>query len=86
MVIWLIQKDKSPFITHHAKASLNFQISVAIYAIGLAITCIIPFVIFLSALALIGLAIFALVVSIKGAVAANKGEGYSYPLSLDLIK
>jgi uncharacterized protein len=82
LVIWLIKKDQMPFVDHHGKEALNFQITLAIafMVAGLAVFCIIgPFLI-----PIIGLA--DLIFSIIACVAASKGEYYKYPVSLRLIK
>jgi uncharacterized Tic20 family protein len=35
LVIWLLKKDEMPFVDHHGKEALNFQITLAIvYVIG----------------------------------------------------
>ncbi|MFN9603972.1 MAG: DUF4870 domain-containing protein [Planctomycetota bacterium] len=82
LIVWLIQKDKMPFVDDQGKESLNFQITVLIatFAAGLT-TCIgIGFV-------LVPLVVIAdIVFCILGAVAANRGEAYRYPVTLRLIK
>src|SRR5438045_1785285 len=40
LIIYLIKKDESAFISAHAKESLNFQITVSIVIFGLIITII----------------------------------------------
>jgi uncharacterized Tic20 family protein len=75
LVIYLIYKDRDPFIRRHAAQALNFQI---IAAIGFIVSGILTIVIigFLT-----GLAVFVcwIVFPIMGAIAANKGEEYTYP-------
>jgi uncharacterized Tic20 family protein len=81
LVIFLVFKDRSPFVRRHAVEALNFWITVYI---ALAISLALMFV-------LIGfvtfpvVAIAALVFSIIAAVAANRGENYRYPMTLRLI-
>lgn len=87
LIIWLIKKDEHTFIDEHGKEALNFQISMALYAmIGGAvcfITCIgvvlIPFLV--GVIYLIDL-IFLIIAAVK----ANNGERYRYPLSIRFIK
>jgi uncharacterized protein len=82
LVIWLIKKDQMPYVDHHGKEALNFQITVALafMAAGIAVLCIIgPFL-----MPFIGLA--DLIFSILACIAASKGELYKYPVSLRLIK
>ncbi|OGB65487.1 MAG: orotate phosphoribosyltransferase [Caldithrix sp. RBG_13_44_9] len=82
LVIWLLKKDEFEFVDDQGKESLNFQISVIIYAIISAILIIVILGIFL----LIALGIFAIVMMIIGAVRANEGIRYRYPLSIRFIK
>jgi uncharacterized protein len=92
LVVWLIKRD-DPAVDPHARAALNFQLSLLIYfivggIIGVifAITVIglvvaIPIFIFLLVLVILEL-VFALMASL----AASRGELYDYPLSIELIK
>ncbi|HEY8355798.1 MAG TPA: DUF4870 domain-containing protein [Methylophilaceae bacterium] len=81
LIVWLLKKDESPFISDQAREALNFQISLLIAYI---ISFVLSFV-------LIGLLLFPLiwlaniVFSIMAAVAASKGENYRYPFCLRLI-
>jgi len=76
LVIYLIYKDRDPFIRRHAAQALNFQIIVAI-AYFLSSVLIIVLIGFLTyPLAFIASVVF----SIMAAMAANKGEEYTYPL------
>lgn len=82
LIIWLIKKDESPLVDDQGKESLNFQISITIYAIiALLLTLIlIGYILF------VALMIFDLVMVIIAAVRANSGEKYRYPLCIRLIK
>ena len=75
-VIYLIYKDRDPFIRRHAAQALSFQI---VAAIALIISAVLKLILigFLT-----GFATWVCIVvfSIMGAVAANKGEDYTYPL------
>lgn len=44
LVMWLVRRDDSAFLDDHGKEALNFQISLTLYWIGLAIVSI-PFLI-----------------------------------------
>lgn len=81
LVVFLVFKDRSPFVRRHAVEALNFWITAYIgLAISVALMLIlIGFVTF----AVIGVA--ALVFSIIAALAANRGEEYRYPFTLRLI-
>jgi uncharacterized Tic20 family protein len=81
LVIWLIKKDQSRFVDDQGKEALNFQITMAI---ALVISGA-------SMLILVGIVLFPavwitnIVFSIIGAVAANKGEVYRYPITIRFI-
>ncbi len=82
LVLWLVKKDESAVIDTEGKKSLNFQISVTIYAI---VSVLLMFVV-IGAFLLPLVGIFSLVMIIINSVKANNGEETKYPLSLTLIK
>jgi uncharacterized protein len=82
LIIWLIKKDEMPFVDHHGKEAVNFQISISIAAF---ISFLLIFVL-VGFLLLLALAIYMLVMVVMAAVAASRGEHYRYPHSLRLIK
>jgi hypothetical protein len=92
LVVWLIKRE-DPAVEPHARAALNFQLSLLIYTIGgivLAVLAAITIVgIVLTALIvffLVALLILELVFALMASIAASKGELYAYPMSLNLIK
>ena len=79
LIVWLIGKDQSPFVDEEGKKALNFGILISIgYVVS-----IIPLIGWLVWIAAI---ILALVFGIQGAVAANKGQAYTYPFTLPIVK
>ena len=82
LIIWLIKKAESPLVDDQGKESLNFQISMTIYAIVAGLLTLI----FIGFILLIALVIFELVIVIIAAVKANSGEKYRYPLCIRFIK
>lgn len=77
LVVYLIYKERDAFIRRHASQALNFQIILAIaYFVSSLLT-----VILIGIPMLFAAAIAALVFSILGAVAANRGDQYTYPLT-----
>jgi uncharacterized Tic20 family protein len=82
LIIWLVKKDSSRFVDDQAKEALNFHISVSIIIIVCSATA------FLCIPALIALAVWitAVVFSIMGAMKANQGIAYRYPINIRLIK
>ena len=82
LVVWLIKKDTMPFVNVNGKEALNFQISLAIYAL-----CCIPLMFILVGFILL-FAVLALdlVMIIIAAMKANKGIAFKYPLCIRLVK
>jgi uncharacterized Tic20 family protein len=79
LIIYLIKKDESSFVTHHAKESLNFQITIFIIIAVLFITVIGILLVWV-------VGIIALVLVIMATIKASEGKLYKYPFSLRLIK
>ncbi len=89
LVIWLVKKDQSQFVAHHALKALNFQILVfAAYIAWFVFRIINAFIgiPFVGGLLWLALFLGPLVFSIMGGVAANKGEDYSYPIDVKIVK
>ena len=82
LVIYLIKKDTSPFVRHHAAEALNFSITTAIASI----VCIVLIFLIIGLLLLPVLIIGHLVFVVMAAMAANRGEWYRYPINLRLVK
>jgi len=81
LVIWLIRKDQSWFVDDQAKESINFQISMVIYAL-----ISIPLVLLLIGIVLlILLYVFGIVMVIIAAIKANDGVQYRYPVTIRFI-
>lgn len=81
LIIYLIKKDDSPFIAAHAKAALNFQLSLIIYSI---VGWILIFLL-IGLLLLPLLGIFAVVFTIIAAIAAHDGKLYKYPFAITFL-
>ncbi len=88
LVIWLIKRDTLPFAGDQAKEALNFNITVALVAIGLIVLTFITFGIGALLTVPLGLALFVawLVLTIIAAINANNGVRYRYPLTLRLVQ
>jgi uncharacterized Tic20 family protein len=83
LIGYLVLKDRGPFIHDHTKTALNFQISLIIYSIGLAVIGIITLGI--GFLLFIPFGIAAVIFMIIAAVAANNGQRYQYPLTIKFV-
>lgn len=82
LVIWLLKKDQSQFVDDQGKESLNFQISLSIYAIiaGFSIFVLIGIVLLPVVL------LFGLIMVVIATIKANEGVAYRYPLTIRFIK
>ncbi|RLQ82373.1 DUF4870 domain-containing protein [Salinibacterium amurskyense] len=82
LVGYLVLKDRGPFVQAHTRTALNFQITmtIAMFVGGLLTIAGIGFLIILAA------GIVILIFSIIAAVAANNGQAYKYPLTIEFIK
>ncbi len=88
VIMWRVKKDQSAFLDDHGREATNFQLSVLLYfligvvfgvvTLGIGVIVVAP--------AMIGLMILKLVGSIRGAIAANKGEFYRYPMCIRFLK
>ena len=84
LIMWLIKRDRSPFVDDHGREAVNFQISLLLYAliiipvVGI-ITCTLGFILYipLYALGIVGM--------IMAAIAANRGEYYRYPATIRFL-
>ena len=82
LVIWLLKKDTSPFVDDQGKESLNFQLTLLIgYIIAGATSCI-----FIGMLIFPVVWIVGLILGIMGAMKANEGVAYRYPVNIRFIK
>lgn len=81
LIIWMLKKDESLLVDDQGRESLNFQISLIIYAIGCVVLAFVVIGIFLA----VALAVFSVVVIIMASIKAYSGEAYRYPLNLRLI-
>lgn len=82
LIIWLMKKDQSGYIDHHAKEALNFQISLYIYGIVSSILV----VILIGIVLLFALGVFAFIVILIATIKAAQGEYYRYPLCIRFLK
>jgi uncharacterized protein len=82
IVLWQTQKDKMPALDPHGKEVVNWMISETIYmVVSIILVFFIIGIILLPVVALIGI-IFPII----GAVKANNGEFWRYPMAIRFIK
>lgn len=82
IIMWQIKKEQ-PFLDDHGREATNFQLSLALYALLIVplalITCGV------GAILAIPLVVLNIYGSIRGAMAANKGQYFRYPMCLRLV-
>lgn len=82
LVIYLMYKDRGPFVRAHAANSLNVQIIT-----GIVLLVSIPLMFVLVGFVTYPLAlVFAFVLHLLGAVKANKGEWWNPPMTPRFVK
>ena len=84
----IVLKDNSQGLQEHVRQQLNFQITLAIVAVvgivgsimtlGIGVFAFVPVMLFF-----LGVEVVA---SIKGTLAAQRGEDYAFPFTLDIVK
>jgi uncharacterized Tic20 family protein len=76
---YFVFRDKGPFVSHHAKESLNFGLTVVLAAVVLAISII--GLLFLWVLPIVWI-VFRIIAAFK----AGQGEFYKIPIAIKFIK
>lgn len=87
-ILWLVKKETSPFVDHHGREALNFQITVFLAMLVLSsVMVVLMFVLigFLLFPFVILVGILALVAEIMACAAANRGEWHRYPCCIRLF-
>ena len=88
LIIYLVKKDDDPYVADQARKALNFNLSVFIYLlVGGIVTFILTLVLvgLLLIPVLAAIAIAWIVFVIIGAVRANNGEAYRYPMTIRMV-
>ena len=82
LVGYLVLKDRGPFVRAHTATALNFQLTLLIaYLVGGILT-----IVFIGFLILFAAYVLNIVFCIIAAVKANKGEWYTYPLTIPFLR
>ena len=82
LCLWLWKREGNPSVDAHGKEAVNFQISMAIYAIiaGFSILLVIGFIL------LPAVILTQIILTIVAALQASKGNFYRYPLTIRFLK
>lgn len=92
LIGYLVLKDRSAFAREHTATALNFQVTLAIahvanFVLGLILVVVtFGFWGIVQLLITLALLVINITFSIIAAVAANKGEPYTYPLAITFVK
>lgn len=92
LVLFLVLKDRGPFVRHHTVEALNFQLSLVLYGLGIAVfgglVTAVTLGVFapLWALAAGALVLAGAVFTVLAAVAASRGQWYRYPLTVRFVR
>lgn len=94
LLLWLIKKEDIPLVNEEGKKSLNFEISVSMYAIAIVLVGIAAVIsdaleessLWLILFLLIALAITQVVLVIIAAIKVSSGASFQYPLTIRFIK
>lgn len=81
VVIYLVKKDDVPGLEPHWNVVLNWLLSAVIYAV----ICIVLMLILIGFVLIWVLCLLALIFPIIGAIKANDGEVWHYPLSIRFV-
>ncbi len=82
LIGYIVLKDRGPFVRAHTATALNFQLTLIIAEIvgWITVFFLVGFVI------LAAVYVLRIVFSIIAAVAANRGEWYTYPLTIAFVR
>jgi uncharacterized Tic20 family protein len=92
IIMHLCMTNKSPFVAHHTKESLNFQITIfliegLVMVVGI-ITAIVTggFTFLITIPLFLVLYIIFVVLEVMACIAAHKGQWHHYPLAIRFVK
>lgn len=82
LVGYLVLRDRGPFVREHTRVALNFQLTMLIGYIAGGVLSVIG----IGVLLILAAGVLIFIFSIMAALAANRGQYYKYPLSIEFIK
>lgn len=83
VVIWQMKKDQMPALDAHGKMVVNWMLSSIIYGF---VSIMLIFVFLIGVIPLLGLIIAGIAFPVIGALKANNGELWEYPLTIKFLK
>ncbi|MFL6151313.1 MAG: DUF4870 domain-containing protein [Ornithinibacter sp.] len=86
LVIYLLHKDRGPFVHHHAANALNVQITAGIAFIVGIIFCVTIIGLIIGIPLILAAGLYAIIVHLIGAIKANNGEWWNPPMTPHFVK
>ncbi|OEI70025.1 DUF4870 domain-containing protein [Curtobacterium sp. ER1/6] len=82
VIAYLVLRDRGQFIREHTRQALNFHITMAIAGA----VCSVLTIVLIGFVLLPILGVLVIVFAVIAAIAANRGDFYHYPLTIEFIK
>lgn len=92
LVLWLVLRERGPFVRHHLTEAVNFQLSLLVYGLAVGVVGGLATLITVGLLApvwaLVGgaLVVVGIVFTVLAAIAASRGQWYRYPLTIRFVR
>lgn len=88
VIIYILKKDDHPGLSEHFNVVMNWILSAIIYGAGAIVLAIVTFGLGLPLMMLVfgAIALLSLIFAIVGAIKANDGELWVYPLSIPILR
>ena len=86
LVMYLVFRDRGPFVRHHTANALNVQILAGIGFIVGIIFCLTIIGLVIGIPLILAAGLYAVIVHIIGAIKANNGEWWTPPLTPQFVK
>lgn len=93
LIVWLLRRDQYPLVDEQGKESLNFQISMSIYAVaglmlaGFMLVTILFIPLSLLTFMLLGaLGVVDVILVVLASINVSNGQPYQYPFTIRFLK
>lgn len=82
LILWMIWRDKDPYIDEMGREAVNFQLTMLLYYI----ICTALFIVLIGVVLIFAAMIFHLTFIIIGSIQTSRGASYRYPMIIRFIK
>lgn len=86
LILWLIYRDRSPYLSEHSKAALNWQILLLPGYLVAWILMAIPIIGFLGGLLNFAVFVISAIFCVLSALAASNRQPARYPVNVNIIR